>query len=179
MNNAWFAGNGVVPPQPWRARGREVMKEHQLDIVEHVHLQALMRYEDRNASALSMENRVPFLTPRLARFAFSLPEAYLISPTGEQKAVLRAAMRGIVPDAILDRRDKLGFAVPIAQWLVQLTPWVEQRLSMVAECPAIDKPALDRHWSAVRTRASVGSAYLIWRCLTLATWAERGAVQWQ
>ena len=85
-------------------------------------------------------------------FAFSLPEAYLVSRTAEQKVVLRAAMRGIVPDAILDRRDRIGFGVPITRWLLQLTPWVEQRLPLVGECPAIDRGALARHWSAVRSR---------------------------
>ena len=42
----------------------------------------LLRYEDRNSMAYSIESRVPFLTPQLARFVLSLPEAYLIDRDG-------------------------------------------------------------------------------------------------
>jgi asparagine synthase (glutamine-hydrolysing) len=65
----------------------------------------------------SVESRVPFLTKDLAEFVFSLPESYLISNKGETKCVFRSAMRGIVPDEILDRRDKIGFATPEFDWL--------------------------------------------------------------
>jgi asparagine synthase (glutamine-hydrolysing) len=83
-------------------------------------LPALLRHADRNSMHFSVESRVPFLTTRLADFLFMLPEEYLISPQGETKHVFRKAMRGIVPDAVLDRRDKIGFATPEQQWLVHL-----------------------------------------------------------
>jgi len=60
----------------------------------------------------SIESRVPFLTAPLADFMLSLPERYLVSSEGETKHVFRRAMRGIVPDEILDRRDKIGFDTP-------------------------------------------------------------------
>jgi asparagine synthase (glutamine-hydrolysing) len=68
----------------------------------------------------SVESRVPFLTTQLAEFLLTLPENYLISPQGETKHIFRAAMRGIVPDAILGRRDKIGFATPESDWLSSL-----------------------------------------------------------
>ena len=176
---AWFADRGISPMPEWSPRGRELMKSHLRHVIEHVHLQPLMRYEDRSSMALSMESRVPFLTPALAHFAFSLPESYLVSRDAEPKAVLRAAMRGIVPDAILDRRDKIGFGVPIVRWLTELTPWVDARRALVGKCPAIDANVFDRHWRAVRERGSVPSAYLVWRCLVLAVWAERCGVAWE
>jgi asparagine synthase (glutamine-hydrolysing) len=74
-------------------------------------LQRLLRYADRNAMSQSIENRVPFLTTKLAEFVLSLPENYLISESGETKRILRHALRGIVPDEILDRKDKIGFNV--------------------------------------------------------------------
>ena len=85
-------------------------------------LASLLRYGDRNAMRFSVENRVPFLTLGLAEFAISLPEEYLISKTGETKSIFRAAMRGIVPDEILNRRDKIGFETPmgnLVQGLIQ------------------------------------------------------------
>jgi len=80
-------------------------------------LPALLRHADRNSMRFSIESRVPFLTPNLAEFVFSLPEEYLVSHKGETKSLFRASMRGIVPDEILDRRDKVGFSTPESEWL--------------------------------------------------------------
>ena len=92
-------------------------------------LSALLRHGDRNSMRWSIESRVPFLTADMAEFLLSLPEEYLISPQGETKRVFRAAMRGIVPDVILDRKDKVGFATPELHWLktlgVQAMEWLD------------------------------------------------------
>lgn len=50
-------------------------------------------------------------------FALSLPEEYLLAPTGETKRVLRSAVRGLVPDEVIDRREKVGFETPENDWL--------------------------------------------------------------
>jgi asparagine synthase (glutamine-hydrolysing) len=63
----------------------------------------------------SREVRLPFLDHRLVEFSLSLPDDSLFY-RGESKWILRRAMRGIVPDPILDRRDKVGFATPWKQW---------------------------------------------------------------
>lgn len=68
----------------------------------------------------STESRVPFLTLPLAHLALSLPESYLLSPTGETKKILRVSLAGIVPDSVLHRRDKLGFETPEQDWLQAL-----------------------------------------------------------
>lgn len=83
-------------------------------------LPSLLRYGDRNAMKFSIENRVPFLTIPLAEFLLGLPEEYLISQNGETKSIFRAAMRGIVPDRILDRPDKVGFEVPMGKWVYEM-----------------------------------------------------------
>ena len=69
----------------------------------------MLRHGDRNSMYWSIESRVPFLTIDLAEFVLSLPESYLVSRDGETKYIFREAMRGIVPDEILNRRDKIGF----------------------------------------------------------------------
>jgi asparagine synthase (glutamine-hydrolysing) len=79
-------------------------------------LPALLRYADRDSMAHSREVRLPFLDRRVAEFAFSVPTTSIYS-RGVTKRVLREAMRGIVPDEILDRRDKVGFEPPQATWL--------------------------------------------------------------
>ena len=80
------------------------------------HLQELLRYADRNSMAFSREVRLPFLDHRLVEFSLSLPSRMLFHD-GWSKRVLREAMRGTVPAAILERRDKVGFATPWTQWL--------------------------------------------------------------
>jgi asparagine synthase (glutamine-hydrolysing) len=172
----WFEARGTVPTRPWRPRGREAMKELLAHALERAHLQALMRYEDRNAMAVSIENRVPFLSPRLARLAFSLPESQLLSPDGTCKAVLRDAMRGIVPDSVLDRRDKVGFAVPVGSWLLAVRPWVEQKLETARGLPGLRGEVLAGHWDAVVKRGSIPDAFLLWRWIGLAGWVERFGV---
>ena len=85
--------------------------------LRHRGLPGLLRHADRNSMAFSIESRVPFLTIKQAEFLLSLPEKFLVSNTGETKSVFRKAMRGIVPDEILDRKDKIGFTTPEKIWL--------------------------------------------------------------
>lgn len=78
-------------------------------------LNELLRYADRNSMAHAVEVRLPFLDHRIAEFLFSLPDNYLISQ-GYSKRILRAAMQGTLPEMIVQRQDKIGFAPPQQQW---------------------------------------------------------------
>jgi asparagine synthase (glutamine-hydrolysing) len=79
-------------------------------------LPSLLRYEDRNSMAFSVEARTPFLDYRLVEFALALPFDERID--GEwTKIALRRGMQGTLPDEITWRRDKLGYPTPIAIWL--------------------------------------------------------------
>lgn len=75
----------------------------------------LLRYEDRNSMAHSVESRLPFLDYRLVEFAQSLPDNYKISH-GKTKAVLRNSMEGVLPEQIQNRMDKIGFETPEEKW---------------------------------------------------------------
>lgn len=74
----------------------------------------ILHEDDLNAMFFSMENRSPFLDRHLFEFAYSIPSPYLIQK-GLAKSVLRDAMRGIVPDAVLDNKRKVGFNAPILE----------------------------------------------------------------
>jgi len=91
--------------------GRRVSEQLYKDLTR-MSLPSLLRHADRNSMAWSIESRVPFLTNEIAEFALCLPEEFLISPEGESKSVLRAALRGLVPEEVLYRRDKIGFQTP-------------------------------------------------------------------
>ena len=99
----------------------------------HANLQMLLRFEDRNSMAHSVEARVPFLDHRLVEFAVSLPDDFKIS-RGVTKRVLRAAISNIVPDRIRERVDKIGFETPEAQWLRgPRSPWFRAQLEQAID----------------------------------------------
>jgi asparagine synthase (glutamine-hydrolysing) len=75
----------------------------------------------------SIENRSPFLDRDLFEFASSIPTRHLIRDAFA-KSVLRDAMRGIVPDPILDNRRKVGFNAPILDYLDVDDPEVREYL---------------------------------------------------
>ena len=79
-------------------------------------LPSLLHFEDRNSMAFSIESRVPFLDHRLVEYGFKLNNDDKINK-GVTKHILRESMRGILPDSILNRRDKKGFTTPGAKWL--------------------------------------------------------------
>lgn len=79
-----------------------------------------LREGDRNSMRFSIEGRVPFLDRRLSEFVLTLPEEWILGPDATTKRIFRDAVRGLVPDAILDRRDKVGFDTPADDWVTKL-----------------------------------------------------------
>jgi asparagine synthase (glutamine-hydrolysing) len=136
-------------------------------------LPALLRYEDRNSMAFSIESRVPFLTPELVNFVLSLPEEYLIHSDGTSKAIFRAAMQGIVPDCILSRRDKIGFQTPEHRWLSCLASWVQSVLNGTASdrIPALNLEQVKRDWQNMRQRPETYDSRA-WRWVNLIRWTN-------
>lgn len=164
------------PPRSKAARGRRVAEQLTKSLQERG-LPALLRHADRNSMRFSVESRVPFLTIELAELLLALPEEYLISPTGESKSVFRAAMRGIVPDAILDRRDKVGFATPEQQWLTAIAPQLRATLSRDAELvPFLKADRLVAAFDAV-IEGRQPFSWQLWRWFNFARWYVTTGVQ--
>lgn len=134
-------------------------------------LKALLRHGDRNSMRWSIESRVPFLSAPLVEFLLTLPEPYLLSAKGETKRVFRKAMRGIVPDAILDRRDKIGFSTPEANWLrgCDFRPWIDE--SIVKRVPFLKHNQLCKFVSGQLEGNSPYTAQT-WRILNFCRWFE-------
>ena len=175
LNVNWFRAHGVIPkPLNYTVRDRETLRRSLYESLTSVALPSLLRYEDRNSMAFSIESRVPFLTPSLADFVYALPESYIIAPDGTSKSVFRAAMKGIVPEIILNRQDKIGFATPERAWLGQLGPWVKSVLAgdTASRIPALNLPEVKREW----TRISQGWQpfdFRVWRWCNLIEWARQ------
>ena len=85
----------------------------------NISLPSLLRYEDKNSMAFSVEARLPFLDHRLVEFIFSIPYDYLIK-NGWTKFVLRESMKDRIPEDIRMRKGKLAFSVPQKKWLSEM-----------------------------------------------------------
>jgi asparagine synthase (glutamine-hydrolysing) len=139
-------------------------------------LVGLLRHGDRNSMTWSLESRVPFCTPALAGFLLNLPEEYLVDMNGRTKALLREAMRGIVPDAILDRRDKIGFATPEKGWLSGMVPWVDGILNEARHSKIVRYDVVSSQWREVIAGRRPFSQS-VWRWLNYLRWRELFAIQ--
>ena len=102
---------------------------------------AILHEDDLNAMSVSIENRSPFLDRGLAEFAAQIPSAHLIQ-RGRAKAVLRDAVRGLVPDEVLDNPRKVGFNAPILDFLDVRDPAV--RAQILDASPIYDHVRRDR-----------------------------------
>lgn len=132
---------------------------------------ALLRYEDRNSMAFSIEARTPFLDYRLAEFCFSLPFAQKID-MADTKHILRRAMADLLPAEVVARTDKMGYPTPFVKWLrktdcrlakeILLSPEARQRKILA---PAAIERSFDLHASG---RADL--SWEIWRWMTTELW---------
>lgn len=174
LNEGWFTNRGVKPEPIERVTTKHKLRSALYESLTRTNLPMLLRYEDHNSMAYSIESRVPFLTPDLVQFVFSLPESYLINSDASTKHILRRAMRGIVPDPILDRRDKIGFATPELEWLKQQRPWVEKMLGgdTVRKIGLFNYEEVQNHLSEVLA-GKRHFDFRLWRWINLVCWAEQ------
>jgi asparagine synthetase B (glutamine-hydrolysing) len=102
-------------------------------------LPVLLSMDEQTTAPFGIDSRSPFTDQRIVDYALALDPRERVG-----KRHLRAAVRGIVPDAIIDRRDKMGFPIPLVRW-AQSEPvrsFVRGRIGYV---PDISDP-YDRGW---------------------------------
>lgn len=174
LGTEWFKSNGVrfeLPKFDELNTGSRYVHRALAKQLTQKGLSGLLRHGDRNSMRFSIESRVPFLTKELAEFALNLPEEYLIAKDGRTKAVFKEAMRGIVPEQILLRKDKIGFATPEKQWLEQLSPWVEETLAEAGNMPVFHQAYLRQTWREIMN-GSRSFDWQVWRWLNFIRWAK-------
>jgi asparagine synthase (glutamine-hydrolysing) len=131
-------------------------------------LPALLRYEDRSSMAFGVEARTPFLDYRLVERALALPAGALIRD-GWTKAILREATRGLVPETVRLRRDKLGFATPERRWLEEIAPQVRQWLGPSSRAADLLRPGRLRRWLK-GSDAALARRPGLWRLVSVELW---------
>lgn len=171
LNGDWF-GDAAAEHTQDHVQSHSPLSTALFDAVTRTSLPMLLRYADRNAMTASIENRVPFLTSEVVSFALSLPDEVLIAADGTLKRVIRDAMRGIVPDPVLDRRDKIGFETPEAEWF-RTCDGVRRMASDAAAgpLPPCFTPALRDELAALGDGRRPFAPHL-WRAINAIRWAH-------
>jgi asparagine synthase (glutamine-hydrolysing) len=99
---------------------RNVKKESYFDSMTHFDfkclLPGLLQVEDRMSMAHGLEARVPLLDYKLVEFMATVPADIKFSG-GRMKHLLKQVYSSVVPSQILNRRDKMGFPVPLNEWM--------------------------------------------------------------
>lgn len=114
---------------PWREAFAEerytanVLRNRMLNELFHEAIPVILHEDDANAMYHSIENRSPYLDRSLFEFSLTIPTRHLIRG-GRAKAVLREAVRGIAPAAVLDNPRKVGFNAPVLDLLDPRDPAV-------------------------------------------------------
>jgi asparagine synthase (glutamine-hydrolysing) len=155
----------------WEAASGSAVVDRMLEVDVSTYLvDDLIAKIDIATMAHALEARSPFLDHRVMELAASIP-ADLKVRGGEKKWILRRALRGWLPDEILDR-PKQGFSVPLSAWLRgDLRPWATEVLLDPATLdrgyfdPRALRRLLDRHEAGTE-----GDAKRIWSLLMLELW---------
>jgi asparagine synthase (glutamine-hydrolysing) len=137
MSSHWFNPEFVVmgaearepahlADDQWLGFGNFEQQAMYLDTITYLPNDILVKL-DRATMAFGLEGRAPYLDPRIAEFAWSLPQTMKVRPK-ESKWILRQVLDRYVPRKLVDR-PKMGFGVPLASWLRgAMRDWAEALL---------------------------------------------------
>jgi asparagine synthase (glutamine-hydrolysing) len=156
----------------WRCSGQTDFLSRTLEFFTMLYLQNdILTKVDRASMMVSLESRAVFLDPALVDFCRMLPNRWKYR-NGERKYLLKRALKGLVPDAVLARR-KQGFGPPLQSWLSRLA--APRASNMI---PGLKDEAFREQWDRNR-RGKSDDRLLLWNWFALETWAANAAPQRQ
>jgi asparagine synthase (glutamine-hydrolysing) len=167
------AGADEVLLEPWREASGAELLDQLLEVDTTMYLPGdLLPKIDIATMAFSLEARSPLLDHELMEFAASIPSEHK-ARGAQRKIALRRALRGWVPDAVLDGR-KQGFQLPVARWLrTDLAPFARDIL--------LDRRSAERGWTREAEVARLIDQHVagdanhadrLWSLLVLELWAQ-------
>lgn len=148
------------------------MKQASYAQVSKTNLQMLLHWEDRNSMAHGVEARVPFLDYRLVEFTMGLDDEQKIQK-GVTKSILREAMKGILPEPIRTRMDKLGFVTPEIVWVQERAPHLfrDALKEAVARSQGLIQPSILEYFEQALTNQKTFD-FVIWRAICFGAWLK-------
>jgi len=150
---------------------RDEPQDSLLAIYSKTYLQMILAKVDRMSMKTSLEVRAPFLDNAVVDYVTGLPFS-LKFRNGTSKYILKQALRGILPDAIIDRKKK-GFGMPIGRWLQrELQEYMRDLLTkehlttLGLNAPVVTR-MMDEH-----TRGAQNHRVLLWGLIALVGWHQ-------
>jgi asparagine synthase (glutamine-hydrolysing) len=142
-----------------RARSPNLV-DRTLEFFTNLYLQDdILTKVDRASMGVSLESRAVFLDNDVVEFCRRLPHGYKLR-NGQRKYLLKKAVAGVVPPAVL-ARPKKGFGIPLARWLRQMPA-----VPPLSEIPGVRMPWVAERWRSFRTRKSDERLFL-WSWMSL------------
>jgi asparagine synthase (glutamine-hydrolysing) len=170
---------GAAPTDPFLMAGAKATSVEQLSRAQLLatSLPMLLHWEDRDSMAHSVEARVPFLDYRLVELVLGLPDTFKLKGA-TTKVVLREAMRGVLPEPIRTRTDKIGFATAEEQWVRVESPdrfRSALREALQASCGILTVKGLDLLEEVIAGKRPF--SFLPWRMICFGAWMKRFEVE--
>lgn len=129
----------------------------------------LLRYEDRNSMAFSIESRVPFLDHRLVELSIAMPDDVKLH-NGWTKYVLRKTIDKKIPDSVVWRTDKKGFVTPQKNWITDLKPQLTFYLNEVKMPSMLNRNKILNSLDGTLDNATKVSEF--WKMVAFIKWNE-------
>ena len=156
-------------------RGTNVRKESYFDCMTHFDfktlLPALLHVEDRMSMAHGLESRVPFLDHPLVEFVATIPSNVKFM-NGRMKHSLKNAMHAVLPPSILNRTDKMGFPVPLQEWLTHSGVVHEFVCDIFSSQKAMTRDLIDNRKVVESLHKEARYGRKIWGLLSLELWQQ-------
>jgi asparagine synthase (glutamine-hydrolysing) len=143
------------------------------DYFTKVYLKNLLRWEDRCSMCFSVESRTPFSDDiQLIEYIFGISATYKIRK-GWSKSLLRNAMEGILPDAIKNRTDKMGFSTPQQLWLKQINLQMKEKITALHHLDQyVDAELLLKDWDNIFNGNNTKTQDFAFRYMNYLIWKE-------
>ncbi len=147
------------------------LKMRLLDDIFEQSLPSLLRYEDRNTMHFGLEGRVPFIDKELLKFQFAYDDDSIIHE-GWNKRILRDSMKGLLPEKIRARRNKIGFTTPQIDWFRSIHKDLEKILvsDEFAHRKYFDQMAVLREFKLNEKDKSSFGSMTFWRIINVELW---------
>lgn len=156
-------------------RGKNVQKESYFDCMTHFDfktlLPALLHVEDRMSMAHGLESRVPFLDHPLIELAATIPSDVKFK-NGRLKNVLKHATASVLPESVLARTDKMGFPVPLDEWLKQSRIVRDFVLDSLSCRNALTRDLIDNRKVVAGLEGAAKFSRKVWGLLCLELWQQ-------
>lgn len=171
----WEALGDYSPFETFRAifNGNNVENGSYFDGMTHFDfktlLPALLQVEDRVSMAHGLESRVPLLDHPIVELAATIPSDIKFKD-GTMKRVFKEAVKEYLPEQIANRKDKMGFPVPLTEWISG--PALEFVNDVFASQAALSRPLIDNKLVLDKLSRESKFGRTIWGLLSLELWQQ-------